>query len=61
MSFLVKKKGAKNIKVAEVVKHMRDALANLEKAGGNEKVIQKVPRFLDNSIMKKSMFTSFYF
>jgi len=40
MSFLKKNKG-KTKSPTEVVKHMRDALSNLEKANGNERIVQK--------------------
>jgi len=40
MSFL-KQKSKKGKSPSEVVKHMRDALTNLEKANGNEKIVQR--------------------
>lgn len=42
MSFLKKQSRNKHKNPSEVVKNMRDALTSLEKANGNDKVIQKV-------------------
>ena len=42
MSLFKKNKASKGKNPSEVVKSMREALTNLEKAGGNEKTIQKV-------------------